>query len=141
MATTVSSPALAEALAVVGDRWTMLVVAALMEGPRRFGDLERDVEGIAPNVLTARLRELERNGLVVAQPYCERPPRFEYELTEAGRGLAGPLRLLADWGARHGGDSRPLVHEACGTPLEAAWYCGTCERPVPEDEAGELDFA
>ncbi len=141
MATTVSFPALAEALESVGDRWTLLVVAALMDGPRRFGDLERDVAGIAPNVLSARLRLLEEHGLVVAQPYCERPPRFAYELTEAGRGLAGPLRLLADWGARHGDGSRPFVHEACGTPLEAVWYCATCEQPVAEDEAAELDFA
>jgi DNA-binding HxlR family transcriptional regulator len=141
MAATVSSPALVEALASVGDRWTLLLVAALMDGPRRFGELERDVEGIAPNVLTARLRLLEELGLVVAQPYCERPPRFAYELTEAGRGLAGPLRLLADWGARHGGGSRPLVHAACGTPLEAVWYCATCDGPVAEDEAGELDYA
>jgi DNA-binding HxlR family transcriptional regulator len=141
MAATVSSPALSEALASVGDRWTLLVVAALMDEPRRFGDLERAVDGIAPNVLTARLRLLEELGLVVAQPYCERPPRFTYELTEAGRGLAGPLRLFADWGARHRGGPRPFVHAACGTPLEAAWYCATCEEPVSEEDAGELDYA
>ena len=90
--------ALADALTTIGDRWTLLVIAALLDGPRRFGDLQADVDGIAPNVLTQRLRQLERNALVVARPYSERPPRFVYELTAAGQELAGALRLIAGWG-------------------------------------------
>jgi DNA-binding HxlR family transcriptional regulator len=133
--------ALAAALAAVGDRWSLQVVAALLDGPRRFGDLERDVEGIAPNVLTSRLRHLESHGVVLAEPYSERPPRFVYELTPAGRDLAGALRLLADWGARHRADAEPPRHAACGTELEATWYCPTCDRPVDEAEAVELHFA
>src|ERR1700752_1848318 len=95
--------ALADAPAAVGDRWTLLLGAALLDGPRRFGELQEDVPGIAPNVLSQRLRQLERNALVVAQPYSERPPRFVYELSAAGRELAGVLRLLAGWGARNPG--------------------------------------
>jgi DNA-binding HxlR family transcriptional regulator len=138
---TAADSALAHALATVGDRWTLLLVAALLDGPRRFGDLQDELGGIAPNVLTHRLRHLEREGLVVAQPYSERPPRFVYELSASGRELAGALRLLADWGARHGEGAEPLRHAACGTPMEAHWYCPTCERPVAADEAGEVDFA
>lgn len=126
---------------MVGDRWTLLVVAALLEGPRRFGDLQRELAGIAPNVLSHRLRQLEAQRLLVAQPYSERPPRFVYELTDAGRDLAGPLRQLADWGARHHGGAEPPRHGVCGTPLEARWYCPTCERPVEDDEADELHYA
>jgi DNA-binding HxlR family transcriptional regulator len=125
--------ALAEALASVGDRWTLQVVAALLDGPRRFNDLLEDVTGIAPNVLSQRLRHLEARGVVVAEAYSERPPRSVYELTAAGRGLAGALRHLSDWGARHS-DAEPLRHDACGTPLEAVWFCPTCERPVDRDE-------
>jgi DNA-binding HxlR family transcriptional regulator len=132
---------LAHALAAVGDRWTLQLVAVLLDGPRRFGDLSEEVAGIAPNVLTDRLRRLEAAGLVLAQPYSERPPRFVYELTEAGRELAGPLRLLAEWGARQGADAEPPRHEACGTPLEAVWDCPTCERPAGGDEADELHWA
>jgi DNA-binding HxlR family transcriptional regulator len=132
--------ALAAALGSVGDRWTLLVVAALLEGPRRFGDLQHEVPGIAPNVLSQRLRRLDGDGLVVAAPYSERPPRFVYELTEAGRGLAGVLRLLADWGARHAGAEAPR-HSACGSPLEASWYCPTCERAVEAAEADDLHYA
>src|SRR5919206_3618936 len=94
---------LADALAQVGDRWTLLAVAALLDGPRRFNELQEALGGIAPNVLSARLKALTEQTLVVAEPYSERPPRFAYELTEAGRELAGALRLLADWGARTAG--------------------------------------
>ena len=132
---------LAAALAAVGDRWTLQVVAALLEGPRRFGDLERELEGIAPNVLSSRLRQLEAHGLALAEPYSERPPRFVYELTLAGRDLAGALRLLADWGARHQEGAEAPRHPACGTEMEATWYCPTCERPVEEHEAAGLHFA
>ncbi len=136
-----SRSALAEALAAVGDRWTLLLIAVLLDGPRRFGELQREVQGIAPNVLTQRLRQLEGNALVVAQLYSERPPRFVYELTAAGRELAGALRMLAGWGARNAEGSPAPRHAACGTPMEARWWCPTCERPVSDDEGEELHFA
>ena len=132
---------LAEALSSVGDRWTLLIVAALLDGPRRFGDLQRELPGIAPNILTQRLRSLEGQGLVRAERYSDRPPRFVYELAAAGRELAGALRLLADWGGRHRDDVEPPRHGACGTPLEAVWYCPTCERPVDDEDAADVHYA
>ena len=78
-----SSP-LAEALARVGDRWTLLVVEALLAGPRRFNDLLGQIPGIAANILSERLRRLEREALLVARPYSERPPRAAYQLTAEG---------------------------------------------------------
>jgi DNA-binding HxlR family transcriptional regulator len=136
-----SHAALADALAAVGDRWTLLLVAALLDGPRRFGELQEDVAGIAPNVLSQRLRQLERNALVVARPYSERPPRFVYELSAAGRELAGALRLLAGWGARNAEGAAAPRQSVCGTPMEARWWCPSCERPVADDEGEELHFA
>ncbi len=133
--------ALADALAAVGDRWTLLLVAALLDGPRRFGELLEEVPGIAPNVLSQRLRQLERNALLVARPYSERPPRFVYELSAAGQELAGALRLLAGWGARNAEGAGAPRHAVCGTPMEARWWCPTCERPVADDEGEELHFA
>ncbi len=132
---------LADALQAVGDRWTLLVVAALLDAPRRFGELQEEVQGIAPNVLSQRLRKLEQNALVIARPYSERPPRFVYELTAAGQELAGTLRLLAGWGARNAEGGSAPRHVACGTQMEARWWCPTCERPVSDDEAEELHFA
>jgi DNA-binding HxlR family transcriptional regulator len=129
---------LADALARVGDRWTLLVVAALLDGPLRFNELQSQLDGIAPNVLSARLKALTEQALVVAQAYSERPPRFVYELSESGRELAGALRLLADWGARTGG-GEPYRHEVCGSALEARWWCPSCEQVVddPADD-GEV---
>jgi DNA-binding HxlR family transcriptional regulator len=132
---------LAQALAAVGDRWTLLVVEALLEGPRRFNDLQEQIAGIAPNILAERLRRLEREGLAVAQPYSERPPRYVYELTVPGRELAGVLTLLSDWGAGQGGHVEPARHEVCGTPLEVRWYCPTCEQPVDAPDESGLHFA
>ena len=123
------------ALDRVGDRWSLLVVEALLDGSRRFTELHEALAAIAPNILTDRLRRLEREGILVARPYQERPPRVEYTLTADGRDLASALRLLADWGARRGGVGEPLRHELCGTPLEARWYCPTCALPVSESEA------
>jgi DNA-binding HxlR family transcriptional regulator len=136
-----TTPALADALAAVGDRWTLLVIAALLDGPLRFGELQSRVHGIAPNVLTQRLRHLERSALVAPRPYSERPPRFVYELSAAGGELAGALRLLTGWGARNAGGAAGPRHSVCGTPLEARWWCPTCERPVADEPDEELHFA
>jgi DNA-binding HxlR family transcriptional regulator len=133
--------ALADALETIGDRWTLLVIAALLDGARRFGDLQDDVAGIAPNVLTQRLRQLERNALVVARPYSQRPPRFVYELTTAGQELAGALRLIAGWGARNAEGASAPQHAVCGSPMEAVWWCPTCECVVSEDHDDELHYA
>lgn len=138
------SDALLHATERVGDRWTLLVIDSLLQGPRRFGQLADDVGGIAPNVLTSRLRQLESDGVVRSVPYSERPLRVVYELTDAGRELAGALALLASWGerqrgaghgARHGGGH----HRTCGTALEARLWCPTCDRPVDDPESDELE--
>lgn len=131
---------LAAALERVGDRWSLLLVEALLGGPRRFGELAEAVPGIAPNILSDRLRRLETERVVRAAPYSDRPPRFTYELTAEGAELAGALRLLADWGARVSADAEPLRHAACGTPLEARWFCPTCSRDVEGSEADEVRY-
>jgi DNA-binding HxlR family transcriptional regulator len=134
------------AMAAVGDRWTLLVVDALLDGPRRFSEIEAGVPGLATNVLTSRLRRLERDGLVVALPYSQRPLRLEYQVTEAGRELAGALRLLASWGSRSAAGGRGEAgsemdatprHLVCGSELETRWWCPTCDGVVErsEDEA------
>jgi DNA-binding HxlR family transcriptional regulator len=139
MAETERSP-LEDALARVGDRWTLLLVGALQQGSRRFNDLLEDVPGIAPNILAQRLKHLEREAIVVARPYLEHPPRMAYELTGAGRELAGALRLLATWGGRGSEDVEPLRHSACGTPLEARWFCPTCSESVSDQTEADIRF-
>jgi DNA-binding HxlR family transcriptional regulator len=132
--------ALEAALARVGDRWSLLVVEALLGGSRRWRELQESVPGIAPNILSDRLKRLEREAVITARPYSERPVRMMYELTGAGQELAGALRLLADWGARRSPVAEPLRHTTCGTPMEARWFCSTCARPVSEEEAQEVRY-
>jgi DNA-binding HxlR family transcriptional regulator len=109
------------------------VVEALLGGPQRFNDLLSQIPGIAANILSERLKRLERQGLLIARPYSERPPRAAYQLTAEGSELAGALRLLAHWGARHADPAEAPRHTACGTVLEAHWYCPTCDHLVDHD--------
>lgn len=129
---------LATTLGRVGDRWSLLLVDALLPGPARFGELAAAVPGIAPNILSDRLRRLERAGILLATPYSHRPPRMEYALTADGRELAGALRLLAAWGTRRGGLGEGLRHDTCGTALQARWHCPTCDRVVDDQDEDEL---
>ncbi len=129
------APDLVRAVERVGDRWVLLIVASLLDGPRRFGDLGEGL-GVAPNILTARLRQLAEDGLVVARPYSERPLRHEYVLTGSGRELADALALLSEWGSRRrGGRGSAAFHARCGTGLELRPWCPTCDRTVTPDEA------
>jgi DNA-binding HxlR family transcriptional regulator len=125
------------ALDRVGDRWSLLVVEALLDGPRRFGELADALPGIAANILTDRLRRLEGGGIVLARPYQQRPTRLAYDLTADGRDLASALRLLADWGARRSIDAEPIRHGTCGTPLEVRYWCPTCASVVDAGEVAE----
>lgn len=131
---------LAAALERVGDRWSLLLIEALLEGPRRFGELSEAIAGIAPNILADRLRRLERERILRATRYSDRPPRFTYALTAEGLELAGVLRLLADWGSRGSAEAEPMRHDACGTPVEARYWCPTCARALETPEADDLRF-
>ena len=88
----------------IGDRWTVLIVGALRDGPVRFSELRRRVEGVSQKMLTQTLRGLERDGLVSRTVHPEVPVRVEYALTEAGCTLREPLRALEQWSITHLGD-------------------------------------
>jgi DNA-binding HxlR family transcriptional regulator len=88
----------ANALDLIGDRWTLLVIRDLFAGKHRFGDFAASPEHIPTNILAERLKRLEASGLVCAEPYQQRPTRFEYHLTERGQRLAPVLDALAKWG-------------------------------------------
>jgi len=134
----VALEALDRAASVVGDRWSLLVLGALLDGDRRYGELHDGIEGISTNVLAARVAALEAAGLIVAEPYSRRPPRMRYALTADGRGLATALSALSVWGAgRHpSNDELGLRHDVCGTPLELTWRCPTCEEEVDLTDPG-----
>lgn len=81
----------------VGDKWTVLIIEILDDGPKRFGEIRQVIGGITPKVLTSTLRSLVADGLVTRQSYGEVPPRVEYSLTELGRSLQGPVAALRRW--------------------------------------------
>src|SRR5436190_1471981 len=91
----------AKSLELVGDRWTLLLVRDLLGGPRRFRDLQLSLRGIAPNLLSDRLKLMEEHGLVERRFYSDHPPRAEYALTERARELGVVIGALAAWGSRH----------------------------------------
>src|SRR6202163_2755976 len=90
-------PAVREVLNRVGDKWSVLVVALLSDGPRRFSDLRRSIEGVSQRMLTLTLRGLERDGLVTRTVEPTIPPRVDYELTALGQTLLEPVMALTHW--------------------------------------------
>ena len=88
-------------LARIGDKWSVLVVMTLGDGPRRFTALKRAIGGISQRMLTFTLRGLERDGLVTRTVFPSVPPRVEYELTELGRSLRAPVMALGNWAFAH----------------------------------------
>src|SRR5919107_4060240 len=81
----------------IGDKWTVLVIGSLEDGSLRFSELRARIGGVAPKVLTQTLRALERDGLLTRTVHAQVPPRVDYEITDLGRSLTGPLAVLTDW--------------------------------------------
>jgi DNA-binding HxlR family transcriptional regulator len=100
--------AIGEVLSRVGDKWTVLVVATLGSGPRRFNELRKALGSISQRMLTLTLRALERDGLVTRTVFPTIPPRVDYELTRLGRSLLEPVNALGDWAMRN----QPAIQEA-----------------------------
>ena len=100
--------AISETLARIGDKWTVLVVELLADGPMRFNELRRTIGGISQRMLTLTLRGLERDGLVTRTVFPTIPPRVDYQLTKLGRTLREPVIAIADWARKN----RPAIVEA-----------------------------
>src|SRR5262245_49496113 len=125
---------IALSLDVIGERWTLLLIRDLLRsGPRRFQDFLTTQPGLAPTVLSARLKVLEEHGLVARRTYSTHPPRDEYLLTDKGHELYPVIAALRRWGARHYTEST-LVHAECGHAIELAPHCPACQRDVEAAE-------
>jgi len=88
----------------IGDRWSVLVVAVLRDGPKRYGELAATIQGVSQKMLTQTLRGLERDGLVTRTVHAAVPPRVDYALTDLGRSLLGLVSALESWATTHIGD-------------------------------------
>jgi DNA-binding HxlR family transcriptional regulator len=124
---------IASALAILGGRWTLLVMREILLGRRRFAEIERNV-GVAPNILSDRLRQLVDHGLLTRSRYSERPDAYEYEPTQAGLDVAPVLIALLQWGDAHAtppaGPPRVFVHEGCGHDAHPALHCSHCGEQI-----------
>jgi DNA-binding HxlR family transcriptional regulator len=92
------------ALALLADKWTMLIIVALKSGAKRNGELKRLLGDVSQKMLTQTLRHLETNGIVCRTVYQTVPPHVEYDLTECGRSLLKPIKALGDWAETHWSD-------------------------------------
>ncbi len=115
----------------------MLIIRDAFGGITRFEQWQESL-GMARNVLAARLKSLVAHGIFEARPYCERPKRHEYVLTDKGRELRPVIFHLNDWGSRHiyGGaqQSVEMVHGACGHALEPVTYCAQCDGKLESED-------
>jgi DNA-binding HxlR family transcriptional regulator len=126
---------MAHALDLVGDRWTLLVVRELMHGPKRYTDLVEHLHGIGTNILAARLRDLEANGIVARRTLPPPAASKVYELTDYGRGLKSAMRELAMWGARS------LGPPTAGDELFEGWLASAMDiARAPVAPPGRFEF-
>jgi DNA-binding HxlR family transcriptional regulator len=130
------SCSVAQCLEVIGEWWTMLVVRDAFLGVRRFDEFQSRL-GIARNVLTQRLSKLVDAGVLEKRQYQDRPPRYEYVLTDKGRDLWPVLTAMRQWGDRHAAPDGPpvkVVHRGCGHAADFVVACAHCgERVGPRD--------
>ena len=88
-------------LILIGDKWKILILRDLLQGTRRFGELKKSIGSVSQKVLTAKLRDMEENGLVHREVYAEVPPKVEYSLTELGQSLRPILDAMWKWGEEY----------------------------------------
>ncbi|MDQ0379864.1 winged helix-turn-helix transcriptional regulator [Amycolatopsis thermophila] len=122
---------IANALAVVGERWSLLALREVFFGVHRFDQIVRNT-GASRDILTARLRKLVETGLLERRRYEDHPPRYEYLLTDAGRALHGVLLTLMEWGDRYVTEGEPptVWRHSCGQELHPQTVCAHCGEPV-----------
>ena len=88
-------------LDVIGGRWKVLIIRELIAGVKRFGELQRSVNGITQKMLTQQLREMEEDGIIHREVYAQIPPKVEYSLTSLGESLKPILYAMHEWGVKH----------------------------------------
>lgn len=129
---------IARAEAVVGDRWTVLVLRELFMGSHRFDDIQVQTAG-TPQMIAARLKTMEADGLVARRPYSERPPRYEYHLTAKGEAFYSVVLALRAWGetwCKSPEEELAVVytHKTCGEPAGLGPLCAHCGELLRREE-------
>ncbi len=112
-----------QALALIADKWAVLIITTLAGGTHRYNALRREIAGVSQKMLTQSLRDLECNGLIARTVYPDTPPRVEYRLTPLGETLVDALGVLRDWADAHYHEVEAARHVYCGAEP------GECDAP------------
>lgn len=131
---------IAQTLNIIGDKWTLLVVHEIFAGNSTFNQIKNSLDGISSNLLSDRLKLLERNGLITTKLYSEHPPRYEYTLTNSGKDLEGVFNALILWGKENLEECyKKIIHTPCQHEIEMVYYCPHCKENVEDIDIVELE--
>lgn len=126
---------IAQTLNIIGDKWTLLIIHEILLGACTYKEIHEKLEGIPTNLLSERLKNLEKDGLITLVLYQKHPPRYEYILTEASKDLTDVFHSLILWGEKYVKKcKKQLMHIECGHKVEQKYYCPHCGRVVEKEE-------
>lgn len=126
---------IAQALNIIGDKWTLLIIRQLMLGYDTYSSIQERLEGIPSNLLSNRLKALEQDGLITAKLYQSHPPRYRYLLTESGRDLSDVFNSIILWGEKNLQKChKKLTHSDCGHKIELTYYCPKCNKTINRED-------
>lgn len=122
---------IAQTLNVIGDRWTMLILRELLTGVTNFNEIKNNLPGLSANILSLRLKSLEKSGLVTSKLYSTHPPRYSYHLTESGKALEPIFNAMIIWASHHIKPCyKEIVDAETGEPVEIGYYSTKTKRRV-----------
>lgn len=132
---------IAQSLNIIGDKWTLLILHAIKANNHTYKDLQSALHGIPTNLLSSRLKALEEDGLVQCKLYQQHPPRYAYELSDAGKDLDDVFHAIVLWGERNLHKCyKKLVHKECQHPVQIQYYCEHCGKPVTREEVAVMEI-
>lgn len=131
---------IAQTLNIIGDRWTLLIIHEILIGNNSFSQIKKALDGISSNLLSDRLKYLEKSELITSSLYSEHPPRYRYELTESGKDLEDVFHALVIWGRKNLQKCyKKIIHEACNHEVDIAYYCPHCKENVTDIKVLAID--
>lgn len=126
---------IAQTLNLIGDKWTLLIIHAILVGKSTYKELQEELKGIPTNLLSQRLKSLEEDGLLMCELYQNHPPRYRYSLTDDAKELDDVFYAIILWGEKHLKKCyKKVVHTACDHDIEQRYYCTHCGKLINKDE-------
>lgn len=125
---------IAQALNIIGDKWTLLILRQLMMGHDTYSEIQQHLEGIPSNLLSLRLKSLIEDELIDSELYQAHPPRYRYILTKSGMDLSDVFNSIILWGERNLNKChKQLTHSECGHKIDLTYYCPECDKNISRD--------